>query len=116
MNVIKYLLKFKLLTITLISLSSLSVSSISYAHSYPSKLEVKYQPRIQLIPIARVQNKLLPKVLYVQTMGHTFKRRFSFQNQKIKNVYYDASQPTHKLYAALLAKTSTSKHASSYWP
>jgi len=100
----------------LLTIALLSVSSISHAHSYSSKKEVKYQSRIQLIPIARVQNKLLPQALYVRTMGHTYKRKFSFQNATIKQVYYDASQPVNKLYASLLPKSFPSKRASSYWP
>ena len=116
MNVIKSLLKFKILIITLLSVSSICVSSVSFAHSYPPKVEAKYQSRIQVIPITRVQNKLLPQALYVQTVGHTFKRKFAFQNKVIKHVYYDLSQPTHKLYAALFPKSISSKRTSSYWP
>ena len=111
MNVIKFLLKITLLTMTL-----LSMSSISHAHSYSSQVAVKYPSRIQVLPIPRVQNKLLPQALYVQTMGHTFKRKFAFQNQVIKQVYYDPSQPIHKLYAVLSPKNFSSKPASSYWP
>lgn len=116
MSVIKFLLKFKLLTITFIGICSFSVSSISYAHSYSSKAAVEYQPRIQLIGSARVQDKLLPKALYTQTMGHTYKRTFAFQNKPIKQVFYDASQPTHKLYATLMPHSYKTKRASSYWP
>jgi hypothetical protein len=111
MNVIKFLIKFTVLTITL-----MGMSSISYAHSDSSKIQVKYQSKIQIRPIIRVQSKLLPKALYVQTMGHTFKRRFAFQNQPIKQVYYDRSQPTHKLYASLISQNHLTKPASSYWP
>lgn len=112
MNVIKFLLKFKLLTITLLSISSICMSSISYAHSS----QAEYQSRIKVIPITRIQNKLLPKILYVQTMSHTFKRKFAFQNRVIKQVYYDASQPTNKLYAKLSSKRFSNTNASSYWP
>ncbi len=111
MNVIKFLIKVMVLMVTLISMSS-----ISYAHSDSSKVEVKYQAKIQIRPIIPVQSKLLPKALYVQTMGHTFKRRFAFQNQTIKNVYYDSSQATHKLYATLMPRSYSAKPASSYWP
>lgn len=116
MNVIKFLLKFKLLTITLLSVISISMSSISYAHSYPSKVDVKYQSRIQVIPVARVQSKLLPKALYLKTLGHTFKRKFAFQNRVVKHVYYDASQPTHKLYASISPTTYSTNDARNYWP
>tara|TARA_B110000881_G_C18557317_1_gene507695 strand:+ start:1181 stop:1525 length:345 start_codon:yes stop_codon:yes gene_type:complete len=113
---IKFLSKFKLLTITLISISTISVSSISHAHSHQSQVNVQYQPRIEVRPIARVQNKLLPQELYVQTTGHTFRRKFALQNKIIKHVYYDASQPTHKLYAQLVPINDSTKYASSYWP
>jgi len=116
MNVTNSLLKFKVLIITLLSLGSISISSLSYAHSYPSKVETKHHSKIQVRAIARAPNKLLPQALYVQTNGHTFKRKFSFQNRIIKQVYYDAAQPVHKLYAALLSKSYPSKRASSYWP
>lgn len=111
MNVIKFLLKITLLTMAL-----LSMSSISHAHSYSSQVKVKYPSRIQVIPIPRAQNKLLPKALYVRTIGHTFKRRFTFQNKVIKQVYYDPSQPVHKLYAVLSPKSFSSKPTTSYWP
>ncbi len=111
MNVIKFLIKVMVLMVTF-----LGMSSISYAHSDSSKAEVKYQSKIQIKPILRVQSKLLPKALYVQTVSHTFKRRFAFQNQTIKNVNYDSSQPTHKLYATLMPRSYSAKPASSYWP
>ncbi len=110
MNVMKFFFKFMLLTIVLIS-----VSAVSHAHSYSLKEDVKYQARIKLTPIERVESKLLPRALYMRTMGHTFKRKFAFQNQEIKHVYYNASQPKYKLYATVVPKSFVNR-ASSYWP
>ncbi|MFT6206161.1 MAG: hypothetical protein ACJA0T_000058 [Colwellia sp.] len=77
---IKFILKFKTLAITRLSISSICVSSLSHAHLYSPQVKVNYQSRIKVIPITRVQNKLLPQAPYTRTLGHTFKRKFSFQN------------------------------------
>ncbi|TMM43119.1 hypothetical protein [Colwellia ponticola] len=118
------LLQCKFLMIILLSVALFSASSLSYAHTYGNgntqfhtgKVEAKQHTKIQVRPIARTPNKLLPQTLYVQTNGHTFKRKFSFQNNVIKQVYYDAAQPVHKLYATLISKSYASKRTSSYWP
>lgn len=130
MNVTNSLLQYKFLINILLSVGLLSISSLSYAHtdshghnsaynnahSYTGKVAVKQHAKIKVRAIARTPNKLLPPTLYVQTNGHIFKRKFSFQNKVIKQVYYDAAQPVHKLYATLLSKSYASKRVSSYWP
>lgn len=105
------LLKYKLLLITL-----LSIGSITTAQAHVIKVSAADQAKIQIISVAREQNKLLPKALYVQTRGHTFKRKFAIQNRVVKNVYYDASQATHQLYTSITPQYNSTNLARSYWP
>ena len=110
-NVLYFLTKTIVLIITFISFTSLS-----HAHAYSAKYEIKNKSIIQVVPIVRTQSKLLPKELYVRTLGHTFKRKFAFQNKMIKKVYFDAYQPNHKLYASLMPTNTKVRLSRSYWP
>lgn len=100
----------------LMFIASLLISPLSYAHSPDIKAASDSQGKLTLNPIARTENKLLPKTLYKQTMGHQFKRRFYYANTRVKHVYLDHSSSTNRLYAKVIPKRTVQKHQNSYWP
>jgi len=110
-NVLNFIKQTIVIIITFISFIS-----ISHAHTYSTPPEIKNKSIIKIVSIKRTPNKLLPKELYSRTLGHTFKRRFAFENKIIKNVYFDESQPNYKLYAALAPTNSQTRKSRRYWP
>lgn len=109
------MIKFSL-TYVLVTVFLMSVSSLSHAHSYEAKNKRYIKSGVKIMPIAHVQNKLLPKALYVKTAGHTYKRKFAYQNLRVKDVFYSTAQQTPKIYATLMTRPSYKKSARSYWP